>query len=1063
MHLERPFLRLPIRFEPNRLAAEVANLPEAAWRAHPQGYTGNSALPLIAAYGNPLLDQTKGPMLPTPWLQQLPYLREVMSALQSPIGRSRLMRIQGNGEAHAHVDTNYYWMTRYRVHVPIVTDRAVRFVVGKHAVNMAAGECWVFDTWSTHNVINPLPTERIHLVVDTVGGPLFKQWVDAGECPEVFHPEANLDAPLILPGQVRTALQLERDNQPLVMSPYELRHWLNTCLAQLALADQRDSLRSLFVRLDRAWSAAFAAHGTAASGHPVFRALLAEFDAALATLPLDLILKNGTAVAEYLRQLIVRVALNPELALPESEAGALAAQTVKQPAKVPSPPSGAKPVSTEQAVAPLPDAALPTPAESSAAARDPRPVSAAPARTPQAASLPYFDRPVFVVCPPRSGSSMLFEALCQSPEVLSIGGESHQIMEQIPALNPARTQFDSNRVDASAATAITVAELTHGFFSQLRDREGRPVRVDARQVRFVEKTPKNALRVPFLAAAYPDAHFVVLHREPRDTISSILDAWRSRRFVTYPRLPGWTGPPWSLLLTPGWREWNEKPLNEVAARQWAQTVRVLLDDLQELPPERVHVLRYQELLDQPDACLRRLCAELDLAWDRALAELPPSRHTLTPPAPEKWRQNEAALREALPIADPMVKRFEAFVAACEAARPALSPAPVAARQTWTEAGKTRLVPPPSPAPQYSAAAANGPTPATAAVPAQTSPEQAFGSVYTRGMAEIIDKMHGSVAVTTYQSGRLILLRADGQGINTHFKSFPSPMGVAAQGDRLAIATSRGLWEYHNQRGIAQSLPPAGRHDACYVPRTQYLTGDIRVHEIAYTNQGLWIANTRFSCLSGLDGVHSFVPRWQPKFISKLEATDRCHLNGLAVVEGKLRYVSCLAQTDSPGGWREHKADGGVLIEVDSHELVATGLSMPHSPRWYQDRLWVLESGLGTLSQVDLATGRAHPFAALPGFVRGLAFVGPYALIGLSQIREGVFGGLPVMDRIKERVSGIWAVDLRTATIAGFLRFEGQVQEIFDVAVLPGLRFPELFEPDDERLLSSFVVPGAVGL
>lgn len=1056
MQLDRPFIRLPIRFDAEQLAQEVKALPVQAWRAHPQGYAGNSALPLIAAHGNPLLDRTKGPMRPTPWLASAPYLREVMASLQSPVGRSRLMRIQGNGEAHAHVDTNYYWMTRYRVHIPIITDPGVQFIVGKRAVNMAAGECWVFDTWSTHNVINTMPTERIHLVIDTIGGPLFKQWVDAGECPDVFNPPPNSDARLIVLGQCQLPLRLEHDNQPLVMHPFELRHWLNTSLAQLADPSQRALLLPLLVRLDRSWTAWFAEHGALESGHAGFRQRLQEFDAALAALPQAVALKNGSDAIEFLRQMIVRVALNPELAWPEADIAAFAARDEAQKPRieVPVAPSGV------EAPIPAPVPAAPAPVA---------PAPAAPIAKPQAigrpiaaaTSQPYFDRPVFVVCPPRSGSSMLFEALCQSPEVLSIGGESHQIMEQIPALNPARIQFDSNRVDADAATAVTVAELSHGFFSHLRDRDGRPVRVDARRVRFVEKTPKNALRVAFLAAAFPDAHFVVLHRDPRDTISSMLDAWRSRRFVTYPRLPGWTGQPWSLLLTPGWREWNEKPLNEVAARQWAQTVRVLLDDLAMIPRERVHVIRYQELLDAPEASLRRLCAELDLAWDRPVAELPPSKHTLTPHAKEKWRQNEDALREALPIAEPMVRRFADFVDELESARGLVGIPPSEARHTWSDAN-AKPIATTAPAALYGQAGQLGSASTAApAVAPKVAAEQAFGSVYTRGMAELLAGIRSSVVVTTYQSGRLILLRAEGQGINTHFKSFPSPMGVAAQGDRLAIATARGVWEYHNQRGLAQAMSSPVQHDACFVPRSQFLTGDIRVHEIGYTDQGLCIVNTRFSCLSTLDGVHSFVPRWQPKFITKLEATDRCHLNGLTVIDGKLRFVSCLAMTDTPGAWREHKADGGVIIDVASHECVATGLSMPHSPRWYQDRLWVLESGLGTLSQVDLATGRAHPFVELPGFVRGLAFVGPYALIGLSQIREGVFGGLPVMDRIKERVSGVWAVDLRTARIAGFLRFEGQVQEIFDVALLPGLLYPELFEPEDERLQSSFVVPNGV--
>ncbi|HYN20153.1 MAG TPA: aspartyl/asparaginyl beta-hydroxylase domain-containing protein, partial [Thermoanaerobaculia bacterium] len=171
MRLQAEFVKLPLVFDVDRLSAEVAQIPESAWRPHPQGHPGNSALPLIAAGGEPLNDDTKGPMLPTPHLAALPYLRQVLAELRAPIGRTRLMRLDGNAEATAHADINYYWMERLRVHVPIVTTPQVEFVCGGRSVHMAAGEAWVFDTWRIHNVLNPNPSRRIHLVADTVGSP----------------------------------------------------------------------------------------------------------------------------------------------------------------------------------------------------------------------------------------------------------------------------------------------------------------------------------------------------------------------------------------------------------------------------------------------------------------------------------------------------------------------------------------------------------------------------------------------------------------------------------------------------------------------------------------------------------------------------------------------------------------------------------------------------------------------------------------------------------------------------------------------------------------------------
>jgi uncharacterized protein (TIGR03032 family) len=337
--------------------------------------------------------------------------------------------------------------------------------------------------------------------------------------------------------------------------------------------------------------------------------------------------------------------------------------------------------------------------------------------------------------------------------------------------------------------------------------------------------------------------------------------------------------------------------------------------------------------------------------------------------------------------------------------------------------------------------------------------EAFRSVYSSGVPRLLERLGSSLLVSTYQSGRLIVLRADGDGLNTHFRAFPSPMGIAVGPHALALGTQRHVWEYRNQAEAGRKLKPPGKHDACFLPRHSYVTGDIRVHELAYADDGLWIVNTRFSCLASLDGEHSFVPRWRPSFVSALAPEDRCHLNGLAVVDGRARYVTALGATDTPQGWREGKASGGVLIDLPSGEMVARGLSMPHSPRWHAGRLWVLESGKGEIGSVDLATGRVETLAQLPGFTRGLAFAGPYAFVGLSQVRESnIFGGIPLTERVKEKLCGVWIVDLRGGEILGFVRFEGLVQEIFDVQILPGLRYPEIAEPDSDLVAGAFALP-----
>jgi uncharacterized protein (TIGR03032 family) len=260
--------------------------------------------------------------------------------------------------------------------------------------------------------------------------------------------------------------------------------------------------------------------------------------------------------------------------------------------------------------------------------------------------------------------------------------------------------------------------------------------------------------------------------------------------------------------------------------------------------------------------------------------------------------------------------------------------------------------------------------------------------------------------------------------------------------------------------VAKKLEPAGKHDACYLPRRIHVTGDIDIHELARdVNDELWVVNTRFCCLCTLDPDHSFYPRWRPSFVTALAPEDRCHLNGLAIVDGHPKYVTALGETDTLGGWRNNKARGGVLIDVDSNKVLLRGLSMPHSPRCYQGKLWLLESGEGSLAEVDLENRTWRTVTQLPGFTRGIDFIGPLAFIGLSQVRESaVFSGIPLVERVSERTCGVWVVNIETGQTVGFLRFESGVQEIFAVQILRGMRFPELLEWSDERLGSSYVLP-----
>lgn len=337
----------------------------------------------------------------------------------------------------------------------------------------------------------------------------------------------------------------------------------------------------------------------------------------------------------------------------------------------------------------------------------------------------------------------------------------------------------------------------------------------------------------------------------------------------------------------------------------------------------------------------------------------------------------------------------------------------------------------------------------------------FTSQHTSNFPKILRQLGISLLVSTYQAGKLIIVRPDGDSLNTHFRNFLSPMGLAydAAGQRLAVGTRDAVWYFRNHPQAAAKLEPAGTCDAAFLPTHCHHSGDIRIHEIAWIGDEVWAVNTRFSCLSTFDSLHSFVPRWRPPFISGLSPDDRCHLNGMAVVDGKIRFLTCLGRTDSPAGWRENKASGGCLLDYPSGEVVLSGLSMPHSPRRHLDKFWLLESGIGSLSTFDPSAGTKETVAKLPGFTRGIDFCGRLAFIGLSQVRESaIFSGIPLVNELPERSCGVWVVDLVTGETIAFLKFEGTVQEIFSVQVLPGFTFPDLVNEPGETLDSSFVLP-----
>jgi uncharacterized protein (TIGR03032 family) len=331
-----------------------------------------------------------------------------------------------------------------------------------------------------------------------------------------------------------------------------------------------------------------------------------------------------------------------------------------------------------------------------------------------------------------------------------------------------------------------------------------------------------------------------------------------------------------------------------------------------------------------------------------------------------------------------------------------------------------------------------------------------------GFQEWIAQAGGSLVVSTYQAGKVAMIGWDGSRVTLLMREFDKPLGLAVTSSRIALATRYDVTLFANAPLLAHDFleEAPGRYDAIYLPRATWHTGDLHTHDVVFQGDDVLLVNTRFSCLARLSPDFNFTPVWKPKFVTDLAPEDRCHLNGVALRDGRPRYVTALGTTDAPGAWRAAKASGGVLLDIETDEVVAGGLSMPHSPRWYGGAIWVLNSGTGELLAINPETGQVQTMCGLPGYVRGLSFVGPYALVGLCKIREKhIFGGLPIQDRHDSLRCGVTVVDLRSGAMAGMLEFTAGCEELYDVQFLPGVHRAMILNLDKPQARQAMVTPG----
>jgi uncharacterized protein (TIGR03032 family) len=332
---------------------------------------------------------------------------------------------------------------------------------------------------------------------------------------------------------------------------------------------------------------------------------------------------------------------------------------------------------------------------------------------------------------------------------------------------------------------------------------------------------------------------------------------------------------------------------------------------------------------------------------------------------------------------------------------------------------------------------------------QANPSELYRKVwycFPHDFVKLIEQLGASLLISTYQASKLVAVGTSAGELNVSFHYFEQAMGMALHPRRLAVGSRGIIWYLQKSTEPARRLEPAGRYDECFLARQSFVTGDFLGHEMAWVGDELWVVSSFFNCLCTLHEEFSFVPRWKPPFITELPG-DRCHMNGLALDTGRAAYVTVMAESNEPDGWRPTKSDSGCILDVASGQAVTRGLAMPHSPRVHDGKLWVLNSGLGNLEVVDPRTGKRDIVAKMPGYTRGLAFFGNFAFVGLSRIRETAqFGGVPIAENRDELKCGVVVLDLRSGQSVAYLEFETGVDEIFDIQVLPGARCVSITGP-----------------
>jgi len=571
MRLASEFIRLPLSFDVDRLVQEAHQFSEYDWDYHPLGYQGNTALSLISSGGD-ASNSTSGAMAPTKAFERTPYIRQIMLGLNTVVGRSRFMRLAPKSVVPPHSDTDYAWRKRVRIHIPIITDPAITFSsLGDERidVHMRAGEAWIFDNWREHTVNNPTDVRRIHLVIDTVGTADFWKLASTGWDPrsDIAEWEKCVQPVVFKANSENTDVAFEAYNSAPVRSPDEVENMIQDFLYEIAHMQDK---------APEAWSLYWCLPDNIGQ----YKTLTEKVKVRLKPKLANVALKSNrvdaySVIANWLDHM---TDANAELSKPNSTKGL----------------------------------------------------------TPATQKAPVYHKPIFIVSAPRSGSTILFEALKTNKLLWSLGDENDRVLESIENLHPKTKGYVSNELSAQMATPSVKNELRSAFAANLKNASGVAYHdvlesQRASSLRLVDKTLKNALRIPFLKAVFPDAKFVLISRDAKGSIASLAEAWRSERFISYSELEIQAN--WSMPLIENWRDLIGKSPLQIAAQQWASITKIM-----------------SRLLNNPANSLRLVCEFCELPFGPKMKQFGEtgfalSKLTLDAPSENKWRAYEAEISE----------------------------------------------------------------------------------------------------------------------------------------------------------------------------------------------------------------------------------------------------------------------------------------------------------------------------------------------------------------------------------------------------------------------------------